>query len=86
MFVEATRGKQYSVLLGNSLFKNNTGTIEFAIPPFIANEYVLNRHHPNNTFLLLKNNTFLQNRYFPHQGLDGIYATLFFNFGSSSFL
>ena len=81
MFVEATRGQQYSVLLGNSLFKNNTGTIEFAISPFIANEYVLNRHHPNNTFLL-KNNTFLQNRYFPRQGLDGIYATLFFNFGS----
>ena len=81
IFLEAARGKEYSVFLENSLFKNNTGTIEFAISPFNANEYVLNRDRPNDTFLLRKN-TFLGNRYFPRQGLDGIYATLFFNCGS----
>lgn len=81
IFLEAARGKEYSVALENSLFKNNTGTIEFAISPFNENECVLNKDRPNNTFLL-RNNIFSGNRYFPRQGLDGIYATLFFNFGS----
>ena len=81
IYLEAARARGYWVSLENSLFQNNTGTIELSIPPFIANEYVLNSYFPNNT-ILLRNNTFLHNRYFPSQGMTGIYATLFFNFGS----
>ena len=81
MFLEVAHARKYSVSLENSLFQNNTGTIEFAIPP---NKH--KQHDPNNTYnssntVLIRNNTFLGNRYFPQQGLAGIYATLFFNVG-----
>lgn len=81
IYLEAARAREYWVLLENSLFQNNTGTIEFAISPFKSNKYVLNRYFHNNT-IVLRNNTFLRNRYFPCQGWSGIYATLFFNLGS----
>jgi hypothetical protein len=81
IYLEAARARENWVSLDNSLFQNNTGTIEFAISPLNAYGYVLNSHFPNNA-ILLRNNTFLRNRYFQWQGATGIYATLFFNFGS----
>ncbi len=81
VYLEAARAKEYYVLLENSLFQNNTGTIELVVSPFSTNEYVSNRNFPNNT-ILLRNNTFLRNRYFPSQSSTSIHATLFFSFGS----
>ena len=80
IYVEAPRSEEFMVVLENSLFRNNSGIIEFAISPFQEKENIFNRDGLNNT-ILLRNNTFLSNCYFPSQGSAGLYATLFFNYG-----